>query len=51
MERGQLRPGDGLCTGWDVWGADGAGTEDIAGVKDQPQQPHAGYEACAEKER
>ena len=50
MERGQLRAGDGPCASTDVWGADGAGTEDPAGGKDQPQQPHAGYGACAENE-
>ena len=37
MEIDQLRAGDGLCAGNDVWDADGAGTENIAGGKDQPQ--------------
>ena len=49
-QRGQLRAGDGLCTGEDVRHADKAGAEDPAGREDQPEQPHAGHRACTKKE-
>ena len=50
VERGQFRPGDGLCAGTDVRDSDRGGTGNPAGCKDQPEQPYAGYETCAEKE-
>ena len=50
VERGQFRPGDGLCAGTDVRDSDRGGTGNPAGCKDQPEQPYAGYGTCAEKE-